>query len=313
MTTTKHHGGNVLPVIGGLLFAVWIFGAFVAGMYYNYAQKKQCIQDEGWLKGWLWCSIETNYSFGANMLRGAIWPIELFFTASNETKPSNGGSSAKPTVDQPQKLTITQRATITERCAEVAATNKRRYPDIPGPSAELCVMSHSRAALDGRPSFLTMTPSDYEHYVNSRDLTPEEAETMLKSYDGFVKTCSRVAIKTMMVQPLIKKKSKEAIDPKDMAVLVADWEPKIPDTNLIHHAALASHFRDYGLYGTTLAYFLDEFDRCVSLSTAVFGLLREMDARSEQVMQTTNKYRAEVADMFQTSQGLRDQVYGKEQ
>lgn len=67
------------PVKLGLfaLVFIWIVGSAIAGLHNNYVQKRQCIQNEGWLKGWLWCSTETQYSFGINMLRGLIWPIDI--------------------------------------------------------------------------------------------------------------------------------------------------------------------------------------------------------------------------------------------
>ena len=92
MSETFEKPGGTLKLIGGLLFVVWIGGAFIAGMYHNYAQKRQCIEDEGWLKGWLWCSTETRNSFGFNMLRGLVWPIEVARTSSSAPKEQASGS-----------------------------------------------------------------------------------------------------------------------------------------------------------------------------------------------------------------------------
>jgi hypothetical protein len=75
-----------LQVVVGVLFAIWFAGALIGGLYHNYTQKRQCIHDEGWLKGWLWCSTETRNTFANNMLRGLIWPIDLAvsFRSSDE-------------------------------------------------------------------------------------------------------------------------------------------------------------------------------------------------------------------------------------
>ena len=97
MSEASRKAGGTLQLVGGLLFFVWIGGAFIAGMYHNYAQKRQCIQDEGWLKGWLWCSTETRNSFGFNMLRGLTWPIEVART-----------SSVAPTEQAPRSPRMTQ-------------------------------------------------------------------------------------------------------------------------------------------------------------------------------------------------------------
>lgn len=81
MSTSQR--GNALKVIVWVLVVVWITGTGITGMYYNYAQKRQCIQDEGWVKGWFWCSTETRYSFTFNMLRGLLWPIDVMGSFSN--------------------------------------------------------------------------------------------------------------------------------------------------------------------------------------------------------------------------------------
>ena len=92
MSKASEKTGNTLRIIGGLLLAVWIGGAVIAGMYHNYTQKRQCIEDEGLLKGWLWCSAETRNSFGFNMLRGVIWPIEVVRTSSAASAEQTSGS-----------------------------------------------------------------------------------------------------------------------------------------------------------------------------------------------------------------------------
>lgn len=74
--------GNALMGIIGLLVGVWIVGASITGLYNNYAQKQQCIQDEGWVKGWLWCSTEMRNTFLFNMFRGLTWPLELLGASS---------------------------------------------------------------------------------------------------------------------------------------------------------------------------------------------------------------------------------------
>ena len=86
MKTNTSQRRNFFQVIARLLFVAWIAGAVIAGMHHNYAQKRQCIQDEGWLKGWLWCSTETRNSFGFNMLQGLAWPIEVSRSSSSKNQ-----------------------------------------------------------------------------------------------------------------------------------------------------------------------------------------------------------------------------------
>lgn len=63
-------------IVGGLFLAAWIVGAAILGLKNIYIQKQQCIKEEGFLKGWLWCSTETNLSITSNMIRGLAWPID---------------------------------------------------------------------------------------------------------------------------------------------------------------------------------------------------------------------------------------------
>lgn len=72
----------MLKKIGQVMFGIWIAGAFVSGIVNNYQFKKDCIEDEGFMKGWLFCSKESNYSFTLEMAKGMIWPIVLVSNVS---------------------------------------------------------------------------------------------------------------------------------------------------------------------------------------------------------------------------------------
>lgn len=69
----------VMPVI-----FVWIAGAFVMSIYYDIQRKSNCIEHEGFLKGWLWCKSDpvTRLEFSSNRIemfvRGLGWPIRIF-------------------------------------------------------------------------------------------------------------------------------------------------------------------------------------------------------------------------------------------
>jgi hypothetical protein len=80
---------NIKPkaqAIAGAILLIWVLGAAVAGLQNIYAQKRECIQDEGFWKGWLWCSTDTRYSTAFAMLRGFAWPINFtnFNSKNNE-------------------------------------------------------------------------------------------------------------------------------------------------------------------------------------------------------------------------------------
>lgn len=82
----------MLHVAGYFFFAVWATGALIASMYFDFDQRRQCIENEGWLKGWLWCSTETKVSFFGNMLRGLVWPIDVYQWVN--INPASSGSDA---------------------------------------------------------------------------------------------------------------------------------------------------------------------------------------------------------------------------
>ncbi len=83
-----------ISVLAFLAFFAWIGGAFFAGLYFNFDQKRQCIKDEGWVKGYLWCSTETRTSFVGNMLQGLLWPVYVFGKSSHPSSDPLQASAA---------------------------------------------------------------------------------------------------------------------------------------------------------------------------------------------------------------------------
>lgn len=122
MSAASRQSGNALQLVGGALLAIWISDAFIAGLYHNYAQKRQCIQDDGWLKGWLWCSTETRNTFTFNTLRGLIWPIEIARQFSSTVPLTK--QVAAPT-QMTQKQFDTSRAGTVYSCWAVALRTDR--------------------------------------------------------------------------------------------------------------------------------------------------------------------------------------------
>ena len=119
MRISTSQRGNALQVIVWVLVVVWIAGTSITGMYYNYAQKRQCIQDEGWVKGWFWCSTETRYSFAFNMLRGLVWPIEVMNSFSN------AGQQVSPQLQMTQEQFDRSRVGTMYTCWAVALRTRR--------------------------------------------------------------------------------------------------------------------------------------------------------------------------------------------
>jgi len=69
--------------IGFFVLFVWVVGAFVSGAINNYKVKKGCIENEGFVKGWLFCSKESNSSFALEMAKGIFWPALIFSSSSS--------------------------------------------------------------------------------------------------------------------------------------------------------------------------------------------------------------------------------------
>lgn len=97
--STKKAG--FLSITGGLLLFVWICGAVPAGICHEFQRKRQCIQTEGWLKGWLWCSTETRNSFPNSMLRGLLWPIDAIRWLATDAQAAG---PAQPQPPSPRSL-----------------------------------------------------------------------------------------------------------------------------------------------------------------------------------------------------------------
>lgn len=66
-----------MKILRFVALLVWMVAGAGYGMHDYYKLKKDCIQSEGFFKGWLWCSQETNHSFAFSMLKGAAWPYFL--------------------------------------------------------------------------------------------------------------------------------------------------------------------------------------------------------------------------------------------
>lgn len=75
---------NFLKIIG----IVWILGAFFGTVHDEYRQKRECIELEGFWKGWLYCSIEPQnpyVGYTALMVKNLTWPWRIF----NSDKPAS--------------------------------------------------------------------------------------------------------------------------------------------------------------------------------------------------------------------------------
>lgn len=76
------------------LLTIWLVGAVVMEIYYDIERKSTCIRQEGFWKGWLWCSTDPKTSFEFSFqrayffLKGLAWPIKIFQTGNEQVKGS---------------------------------------------------------------------------------------------------------------------------------------------------------------------------------------------------------------------------------
>lgn len=104
----------------GFLLFIWLSGALITGLTRNYNDKIECIESEGIIKGWLWCSKENRNSFTYNMLSGLIWPIKLIKTSNSSELSEN--YSPKMTQKEFDRSSIGTVYT----CFSIAAHNNNR-------------------------------------------------------------------------------------------------------------------------------------------------------------------------------------------
>lgn len=70
-----------------VIISVWVVGVFFAFFQTNISTKKNCIEEEGVVKGWLWC--ESEGSLDNVVFKSMLWPLKYF---PNDDVDSVGGS-----------------------------------------------------------------------------------------------------------------------------------------------------------------------------------------------------------------------------
>jgi len=97
---------NKLKIFVTIIAFVWMIGAVISGLGYELERKKSCVENEGWIKGIMWCNTDPKTPLGqsshimGNMIKGLGWPFRLLDankeknTAAPIIKP-NGTISVK--------------------------------------------------------------------------------------------------------------------------------------------------------------------------------------------------------------------------
>lgn len=293
--------------LASLLFMVWIIVSMPTIAYYEFQRKADCIRAEGWFRGWTWCSTDDGRGPATgSIVRGLLWPVRLVLPHRLDDSTHKAKSST---------LTLEQREVIERRCAEMVAAQKRRAPDVPGVSYELCIKSQGLAALKGEPSFLTMTPDDFAYQQLNRELTAQEKESTIDIYTKQITICSQIISKAMLLQPHIEEQrlSGSVLTAEEVAAIIIHSNTallrSIEKANMFHEVALLGHFHERGIYGITFDYFLTAHDDCIDLSAAGSGQSRNKDKRMQPITTLRNEHRATLMELFIATQELRDSVH----
>ena len=88
----------VMKKIAKGLLIVWLLGAVGMTFYYAHERRSACIRDEGFWKGWLWCSSDPKSTFAisiqhaVDLVNGLAWPIKIFMREDGRAQAAGGPS-----------------------------------------------------------------------------------------------------------------------------------------------------------------------------------------------------------------------------
>lgn len=77
------------------MLSIWLGGAVIMSGYYVFVDRRACVQNEGFVKGLLWCESQPKTKMGesayalSNFVKGALWPLHLgqyFFNSGNPNR-----------------------------------------------------------------------------------------------------------------------------------------------------------------------------------------------------------------------------------
>lgn len=105
MSDNSTNKPGFLPLVGGLLLFVWVAGAIPAVFYQEFQRKAQCIQTEGWLKGWLWCSTDERGFALSSIVRGSLWPIDAILWVTSDAQAASA-VQAEPEQPAPSRAGV---------------------------------------------------------------------------------------------------------------------------------------------------------------------------------------------------------------
>lgn len=72
-----------MKIIGVIIVSIWMFGTIGMYAFYTFDRRGDCIQNEGWIKGFFWCEtdpksrIEVGIGHTSMMFKSMMWPVTL--------------------------------------------------------------------------------------------------------------------------------------------------------------------------------------------------------------------------------------------
>ncbi len=73
---------KLLLILFSLMFGIWLIGAVFVMLGMEYDRKSECIEKEGFLKGYFWCETDDNSIFWGwrvflQIIEGLSWPYDI--------------------------------------------------------------------------------------------------------------------------------------------------------------------------------------------------------------------------------------------
>lgn len=98
-----------LKIIGWIALGAWLFGAFVLALLAEVERRHDCVQDEGLIKGLLWCKTDTldrDGGYTKSIIKGLRWPFLLMGASNGKASSEDGSTQTKISREEFEKSAI---------------------------------------------------------------------------------------------------------------------------------------------------------------------------------------------------------------
>lgn len=154
----------------GVLLGIWLCGAAVLAFGYEFERRADCVKQEGFLKGLLWCETdptshaEVNVSYMSMFIKGLGWPGRFFNRDENTDLLLVADANAK---DLTQSSAEEKKAAL-ERFIRECGFDKGN----PSQEAKTCVMNKMNAAYGAsnmREGYCIRQANTFREFAQARD------------------------------------------------------------------------------------------------------------------------------------------------